>query len=183
MLICVVAAMLAVDFILFGCLPLWRTKRAIGQTKSALTVAITKGTIGSGQLSALKQRLDRLQNLLANYEANVPGERALGGFLQQIADLMSKNSLSDQVVAPGEEIRADELNCVPLDVQCKGTIPQIFEFYKRLQALDRLVRIQQVRLENDKDFAGQVDMSTRAVIYYRSQTQPEQRASGVRGKI
>lgn len=181
--ICVVAVMLAVDFILFGCRPLWRTKRAIRQTKAALTLAITKGTVGSGRLPTVKQRLDKLQNLLADYEANVPGQRGLGCFLQQIADLMSKNNLSDQVVAPGKEIQADELNCIPLDMQCKGNLAQIFEFHKGLQALDRLVRIEQVRLENDNDFGGEVSMSTKAAIYYRSEIQPEEQSLGARGKI
>ena len=51
---------------------------------------------------------------------------------------------------------------------CKGSLKQIFEFYKALQGLDRLVRIEQVKLVNDNDFSGRVSMHTEAVIYYRA---------------
>jgi hypothetical protein len=51
-------------------------------------------------------------------------------------------------------------------MQCKGRLTQIFEFYKQLQKLDRLVRIEQVKLVNDSSFEGEVSMETKLVIYY-----------------
>jgi Tfp pilus assembly protein PilO len=71
------------------------------------------------------------------------------------------------VVAPGEEIKADKLNCMPVNMQCKGKLGQIFEFYRQLQRLDRLVRIESVKLVNSDDLSGQVSMQTRTVVYYR----------------
>jgi Tfp pilus assembly protein PilO len=54
-------------------------------------------------------------------------------------------------------------------MQGKGRLKQIFEFFGRLQSLDRLVRIEQVKLVNDRDFSGEVSMQTKAVIYYRTE--------------
>jgi hypothetical protein len=48
-------------------------------------------------------------------------------------------------------------------------LAKIFEFYKQLQSLDRLVRVEQVKLENDGDFSGEVTMQTKTVIYYRAE--------------
>ena len=53
-------------------------------------------------------------------------------------------------------------------MQCKGRLTQIFNFYECLQALDRLVRIEQVKLSNDAGYNGQVSMETKAIIYYRT---------------
>jgi Tfp pilus assembly protein PilO len=50
-------------------------------------------------------------------------------------------------------------------------LADLFEFFKRLQALDRLIRIEQVKLTNDPDFSGQVTMETRVVIYYAAQAE------------
>jgi hypothetical protein len=36
-----------------------------------------------------------------------------------------------------------------------------------LQRLDRLVRIESVKLVNSDDLSGQVSMQTRTVVYYR----------------
>jgi hypothetical protein len=51
-------------------------------------------------------------------------------------------------------------------MKCKGKLAQIFEFYRRLQGMDRSVRIEQVKLFNDSDFSGEVSMDAKAVIYY-----------------
>jgi len=172
-LICVVAVILVADFILFGCLPLFKTMKAIKQTKSALVLAIDKGTEGGRQLPVLSDRLQKLQQATSNFEVNVPAQRDLGVFLQQLADLMTEHNLRGQVVAPQNEMKDDDLSCIPINIQCKGRLPQIFEFYKRLQAWERLVRVEQVKLINDSSFNGEISMETRVVIYYRPEVEME----------
>ena len=166
----IVAAAVVGGFVLFRYLPLQRKIKAIKSARATQTLAISKGLAEAKQLPALNEQLQNLQRIVGNYDTYIPTQRALGGFLQKIADLMNEHNLKEQVVAPGEEVRADKLSCIPLDVHCKGKLAQIFEFYKRLQGLDRLVRIEQVKLENDTDFSGVLTMQTKAVICYRDQT-------------
>jgi len=165
----VIAAAIVGGFVLFRYQPLQRRIKAVKDARVAQTLVITKSQAESNQLPSLKQQLLKLQQAVGNYDANVPLQRALGGFLQKIADLMNEHNLGEQVVTPGEEIKSGELNCIPLAIQGKGKLAKIFEFYKRLQSLDRLVRIEQVKLENDSDFNGEVKMQTRAVVYYRTE--------------
>jgi Tfp pilus assembly protein PilO len=166
----VIAAAIVGGFVLFRYQPLQRRIKAVKDARVAQTLVITKSQAESNQLPALKQQLLKLQQAVGNYNANVPLQRALGGFLQRIADLMNEHNLREQVVAPGQEIKIGELSCIPVDMQCKGKLTRIFEFYRRLQSLDRLVRIEQVKLENDSDFSGEASMQTKAVIYYRAET-------------
>ncbi len=166
--ICVVAGVIVGGFVLFRYLPLRRTMKALRQTKVAQTLTIAKGTADNKQLSLLEEQLRKLQRELENYEANIPGPRALGTFLHRIADLMNEHNLSEQVIESRKEVKSEELNCKPVNMQCKGKLARIFEFYRRLQGLDRLVRIEQVKLTNDSDYDGQVSMEARAVIYYRA---------------
>ena len=109
-----------------------------------------------------------LQRELENYEANIPRQRDLGAFLHRIADLMNEHNLSDQVIEPHKEVKSEKLHCIPVNMRCKGKLAQISEFYRRLQGLDRLVRIEQVKLTNDSDYNGQVSTEARTVIYYRA---------------
>jgi Tfp pilus assembly protein PilO len=166
-LICAVAVMLVVDFVWFGCLPLRKTMKSIKQTKTSLRLAIEKGIAGGRQLPMLKEQLQKLQQDASKFELNVPGQRDLGEFLQQLADLMTENNLREQSVAPQDETRAEGLGYIPIKIQCKGKLARIFEFYKRLQTLDRLVRVEQVNLANDSSFSGEVSMETKVVIFYR----------------
>lgn len=168
-MICVVVCVIATMVVLFRYLPLRQRMRAVEQTKTAQMLAISKASMERTQMPALKDQLMKLKQAAGNYRANIPVQTDLGVFLQQIADLMIENGLREQVIAPGKEIAVKALKCIPVDVQCKGRLAQVFEFFKRIQNLDRLVRIEQVNLANDSDFIGEVDMKTKVVIYYRPQ--------------
>ena len=82
---------------------------------------------------------------------------------------MTEHRLTDQVVVPGKEVESEGVGCVPVHVNCKGSLKDIFSFFHDLQAMDRLVRIEKVTLQNDRDFTGCVSMDTDAVIFYRPQ--------------
>ena len=166
--ICIVAVVIIGGFVFFRYLPIRRRIKAIRQTKSTQTLTVVKGSADSKQLQLLKEQLLELQKELENYESNIPEQRALGEFLQGIADVMNEHNLTEQVIEPGNEVRAEKLNCIPVNIQCKGKLAQIFDFFRRLQVLDRLVRIEQVKLSNDSDFSGEVSMEAKAVIYYRT---------------
>lgn len=167
-MICIIAVVIVGVFVLNRYLPLRRRTKAIKQTIAAQTLTIAKGAADSKRMPLLKDQLLELQSELGDYEANIPEQRALGAFLHKLADLMNEYNLTDQEIAPGEEVEADKFNCIPVNMQCKGKLTQIFEFYRRLQTLDRLIRIEQVKLSNDSDYNGQVSMETRAIIYYRA---------------
>ena len=166
--ICVVAGAVVCVFMLFWYLPLHKKMKAIRQTKAAQSLAIAKGADHSKQLCLMNEQLQELQDKLANYESNIPEQNTFGDFLGRIADLMNENNLREQEITPGEEIRADKFNCIPVTMRCKGKLVQIFELYRQMQTLDRVVRIEEVKLSNDKDFSGQVSMETKAFIYYRA---------------
>ena len=121
-------------------------------------------------MPVIKEQLLKLQRTVGNYKANIPAQNDFGVFLQQIADLMSKHNLKEQVIAPRKEIVVKGLSCIPVDMQCKGTLAQVFEFQKQMQRLDRLVRIEHIKLANDSDFTGEVSLQTKVVIYYRPQS-------------
>jgi len=165
--ICVLAGAVIGGFMLFRYIPLQKRVEAVEQAKAAQTLAMAKMSAESKQLPILEEQLSELRVRVANYQANVPAQRDIGIFLGKIADLMNEHSLKEQVLAPGKEMQVDDLKCIPIDMQCKGKLVQVFEFYKRLQGLDRLIRIERVELVNDNNFSGEVSMQTKAVIYYR----------------
>ena len=144
-----------------------KKRKAIEQARAAQVLAVAKASAESEQLPALKEQLRELQKAIANYEVNIPLRKDLGAFLQQIANLMNRHNLEEQLIRPGSEIKTGKLNCIPIDMKCKGKLTQIFEFYKSLQGLDRLVRIEQIKLSNDSDFSGEVSMQTKVGIYCR----------------
>ncbi|MHC4456486.1 MAG: type IV pilus inner membrane component PilO [Planctomycetota bacterium] len=166
-IIFVIAGSMIAGFVLFRYRPFRKRIKVLQHTKATQTLAVAKASEQVNQLPELKEQLLRLQKAVENYEENIPAERALGEFLHTIAELMNEHNLKEQVITPGEEMKAKLLIAIPVNMQCKGGLKQIFDFYKSLQELDRLVRIEQVTLKNDHNFSGEVNMQTKAVIYYR----------------
>jgi type IV pilus assembly protein PilO len=170
-MIFIVAAVSIASIVLFSFLPLRKEMKALKRDKM-LQQSITSGaSYQRQQLLQLKQRLLELQKTVENYDSRIPAQRDLGEFLQSIADLMSQQSLSHQLVEHGTEVKVGDLNCIPVSIRCKGSLKQLFEFYRQLRKIDRLVRLSQVELVNDADFRGQVSMQTKAIIYYHSSEQ------------
>jgi Tfp pilus assembly protein PilO len=156
-------------FVLFRYLPLQRKTKFLRQAYAVQMLTISKASAESQQIPTIREQLLQLQTAVGNYERQIPAQRELGEFLQRIANLMNEHNLQGQMVQPDKEIKAGELNCIPVNMQCKGRLSQIFEFYRRVQGLDRLVRIEHVKLANDGGFGGEVTMQTDAVIYYRAE--------------
>lgn len=154
---------------LFRYRPLRKKIEAVEQNIFAQKLTIAKGAADGEQLPLLKQQLLKVQSELEDYEANIPDQRALGVFLQRIAALMNEHNLREQVIEPREEVKGDKFCCIPLSMRCKGKLSQMFEFYKQLQGLDRLIRVERIKLKNDNSFSGEVGMETEAVIYYRAE--------------
>jgi Tfp pilus assembly protein PilO len=127
----------------------------------------------SKELPALKLRLKDAQQIVEHYESYVPKEASLGVFLQEIARIMTEHRLTEQVVVPGKEMQPGAVWCIPIHVNCKGNLKDVFGFFHDFQAMDRLVRIEKVVLQNGNDFQGRVSMEADAVIFYGSRTEPE----------
>jgi Tfp pilus assembly protein PilO len=171
MLIFCLAVGLVGCFVFLRYLPLRNKMETYRKAKEKQSVVIEKAAAATGQLPILREQLSGLQNTMKKYETSVPASMDLGVFLRKIAELMNEYNLKEQQIQPGEEIKVEGLNCIPLSMQCRGRLKQIFEFYRALQALDRAVRIERVELVNDKDFSGEVSMRTKADIYYRTAKQ------------
>jgi len=156
-------------FVIFWYLPLRKKMSLVKLAKAEQVVTIAKGMADAEQMPVLREQLEKLQIELEDYESKIPDKRDFGAFLSRITELMNEHHLKEQSIEPGEVLAADKFNCIPVSMQCKGRLTQLFNFYDRLQDLGRLVRIEQVKLMNDAGYGGQVSMETRAIIYYKAQ--------------
>ena len=157
------------SFVLLRYLPMQKKIKIVRQAIDTQKSVISRAENEKAQMPAIKEQLLSLQKTMQKYQINVPAGRDWGVFLQKIAELMNKCNLKEQQIQPGDEIRADGLNCIPVSIQCKGRLKQIFEFYRELQSLERVVRIEKVELVNNNEFTGEISMQTRADIYYRAE--------------
>jgi Tfp pilus assembly protein PilO len=163
-----VALAVVLGFVFFRFIPLKKELISIRQDIAAQKLVIEQARAQQIKLVAAKEKFATLQKASMIFDMKVPNDRNLGDFLHQMAKLMNKHRLVDQMIVPADEIQAGQFNCIPVNMQCKGKLAEVFGFFRSLQQSDRLVRIEQVDLNNDEDFTGDITMTTKAVIYYRS---------------
>ncbi|HSW00154.1 MAG TPA: type 4a pilus biogenesis protein PilO [Sedimentisphaerales bacterium] len=165
--VCVIAGLFVCDFIVCAYLPSQQRLASLKQAKIEQSRTIGLARQQGEELAGLKAKLRDTQRLVEQFEASVPSDNALGAFLQQVATLMSNQRLTDQVVLPGQETQAGDVGCIPIRMSCQGTLENLFGFFSGLQAMDRLVRIETVKIENDPGFSGQLTMQSDAYIFYQ----------------
>ena len=164
--ILIVAATMVAAFLLCRYLPLHTRKRAALRQINEQLAVIAKGEADRRILPGLTEQFAHETNDIANYDAKVPPQRQLGEFLKAANAIMNELKLEEPLIQPGRQTQAGELNVVPLDIRCKGTLDQLFRFYTACQRMPRMIRIEEVSLQNDRNYEGMVTMNTKAAIYY-----------------
>jgi Tfp pilus assembly protein PilO len=176
----VVAVLFCADFVFYGYMPSHGRLQSLREAGVQQERRIQAAAAQSKELPALKVRLENVERIVEHYDAYVPQEASLGVFLQEIARIMTKHRLTDQVVVPGMGVESDGIRCVRVHMDCTGSLKDVFNFFRDFQAMARLVRIEKVSLRNDSEFTGHVSMETDTIIFYRPQTKQDaaNRAAG-----
>ncbi|MEN6337704.1 MAG: type 4a pilus biogenesis protein PilO [Phycisphaerales bacterium] len=174
--VCVIAGLFLCDFILCAYLPAQQRLASLKNAKAEQRRTIDMAAGQGDELPGLKAKLRDTQRLIDQFEAAVPSDNALGAFLQRVTTLMTEKGLTEQVVLPGKEVVSGELGCIPIRMSCQGTLANLFGFFRELQTLDRLVRIETVKIENDAAYSGRLTLQTEAFIFYQSKSAQTQDA-------
>lgn len=166
--------------VVIGYVPIVWQKYVIDRAlqRQSLTVEQVRDSIE--QAAILEKQIADLKVRVGRFEQCVPADAQFSSLWRQIADLITDHDLQNQQVSPGAEIRYKDFNVVTLDIQCSGTLPKIFDFIRSLEQMDRLIRIGQMELKNDKNLSGQLTLSAKAEAYYRT---PETLTQANPGKI
>jgi Tfp pilus assembly protein PilO len=167
MIIFSIAAVLFLGFGIFRYYPLAKQKQRIEKRSNDQMLAVAKANTHGMQLPFLRKHIAAVRAKTKKYETKVPDNRQFAELWRQFASVMNKHNLKEQLVQPGEEIQGSIANCIPITIECSGTLSQIFELFKSLQDFERLIRIENIQLINDKNYSGPLKMKAQASVYYR----------------
>ncbi len=168
------SAVILCGFGIFQYIPVIRQRHALSDRMTQQDQLSEAICLQSVLLPELKQQEKQLQKELTPFFKKVPQGRHFAQLWQQIADVMNECKLTDQLVQPGEELKSDSLCSIPLTFECQGSLKQLFAFFQAMENMDRLIRFEEVKFENDSDFNAVVKLNAKANVYY----QPDSRDNG-----
>lgn len=125
----------------------------------------------SAELPLLARRVEQLKLSVGDFDSRVPLNRNFASLWQKITSIMDEYQLCDRLVRPSKEIVGEKICCIPIEIECRGGMEQVFSFFRALEKLERQVKIEKVSLENDSQMSGNIKVKAKANVYYRlSQT-------------
>ena len=174
LMILLLGVVLSVGFGVFRYIPIVRQKYAIQDQMEQQNQVIDEICSFSVLVPELKDQKKKLEKQLLPFEQKVPHGRNLATLWRQVAEVMNECGLTDQLVQPGVEVKSEELGIIPLTIECKGSMEQIFSFFQSLEEINRLIRIEQVTLDRGADLNSGVKLKAQASVYY----QPDESENG-----
>lgn len=143
-----------------------RLRSAIAEQKSAAAQVDQYIAL----LPALKEQVRSLRTETGMFDTTIPGDRAFADLWQRIAEVMNTCRLTEQIVQPGKEVRGENITCIPIKIECSGSLKQIHDMLTLLKGFERIVRIEGLQLTNDAELSGKLKMNASASVYYQNST-------------
>jgi Tfp pilus assembly protein PilO len=167
--ILIMAVLVTAGMTAYRYVPILRQKQAVTKMMDAQDAVIEEVCSQSALIPELKQQRAFLSGNLDAFDKRIPETRNFAELWQQIAVVMNECKLTDQLVQPGQELKSDQLCSIPLTIECKGSLEQIFTFFQSLENMNRLIRFEEVRFENDSDFNAFMKLYAKANVYYQKE--------------
>lgn len=168
-IICI-GSLLIGGFGAFKYVPILRQKNAVKKQMDQQVQVIEEVRARSVLVPELRQKKHETELKLQEFSQKIPPGRNFAQLWQQIADVMNEHKLKEQLVQPGPELKTSRICSIPLTIECKGSLNQLFSFFRDLESFDRLIRFEEIQFENDTDFTGFVKMNAKANIYYQPES-------------
>ena len=162
------AGAIIAGFALLRFYPVIRRSAEIGRIRHAQEADVARVRECAVQLPDLRRQVDRLKLQTADYGRRIPEARQFAELWRQIAEVMNRLNLTDQIVEPGKENIGRKVNSIPITIQCAGRLDQLFEFLESLRRFDRTLRIEKCQLLNDSDFSGRLKLNAQATVFYQN---------------
>ncbi len=94
----------------------------------------------------LVKQIKSMRARYKNFDRRLPGRQELGGFLKEISGYLGDEHFSDQLIEPGSPTRQDLFHTLPIIMRFKGSYLTSVKFFKRIEEMQRLTRIQKLKI-------------------------------------
>lgn len=163
------AVVIVFGFVFFRYIPLARRTQEINQSKLRHSQETLEVRDQSQRLPIIISKMEQLKGKIGDFDRKIPVVHEFGSLWDQIAAVMSKCGLKEQLIQPQKEVKGSEICLIPINMQCSGNFEEIFAFFQSLEDFERVIRIESLSMSGS-DFengGGDVKLTANANVYYR----------------
>ena len=143
-------------------------QRELKRLKTEITTQERKLSADSQQASVVPQLMQEVVTMRSRYQdfdRRLPQRKELGEFLRDISNNLAAENLSNQLIEPGSPTRSELFHTLPIVLRFQGSYLEMARFLKRLDEMERLTRVERLRLVRQPD-SGLLDAELQINIYF-----------------
>ena len=125
-------AMILIGFGVFLYAPIVRKKLALKSQMARQSLSMEQIQAYSRRLPELEMQKRTLQQQVQTHAGKIPEGKEFAHLWHRIAEAMNACNLQNQLVQPETEKSFEELNCVPMKIECTGSLEQVFSFFRSI---------------------------------------------------
>lgn len=112
----------------------------------------------------LAREVEQLRRQHSNFDRRLPQQKELGEFLREISTTIAAERLTNQVIEPGSPTTGPLYNNLPIIMEFDGSFRGLANFLTQIDQMERLTRIERIRIEPSDD--GQLQVEMQLNIYF-----------------
>jgi Tfp pilus assembly protein PilO len=148
-------------------LPLAGKTRAIKAARAQFQEGDLEVKNQARQIPVLNAKMEQIKSRIGDYDRKVPSGREFASLYDDIADIMKKHNLSDQLIQPGSEKVGKNISSIPISIECSGNLKDVFGFFRSIESFDRHIRIESLEMTSEIE-RDVIDVKAGAIVYYRN---------------
>lgn len=140
---------LGVAFLLLGYLPTRSKAAELDQRISQASQVLAAMSDDDETCRQLASDIEQLEQAVAGAQGFVPQDSELASVLRQITNELNAEQCSNPQIMAKESVEEAHYGRIPMTLDFAGSFETVFGFLKRLESMDRLVRIDKLEIRTD----------------------------------
>ncbi len=159
----VVAIVLAAVFLVYS--PQNRKLESIQSEIVAESASLEADGQKAAVVPEMLKQIETMRVRYKDFDRRLPKRKELGGFLKEISENLSSESLGNQLIEPGSPTQQELFYTLPIIVRFRGPYLSLAKFLEKIDRMERLTRVQKLTVVNDpKDQV--LDVTMQLNIYF-----------------
>ena len=114
-----------------------------------------------------REALRQVDRRLVALEEWIPASEQLGDFMQRLTTASEQSELRNCSVLPESAYRTSVVEVLPIKMSFSSSFPALYAFLERVESLDRLVRVGEVRTRRDEPSSTTVETELTLQVFFQ----------------
>jgi len=133
----------------------------IATQKETLKSDVQKASVLPDMIRQVREMKERYRDV----NRKVPARTELGGFLREISGNLAVESLTNQLIEPGNPAHEELFNTLPIIMKFRGSYLALASFLTRMDKMERLARVQKLGIDSDSK-SSDLNIEVQMNIYF-----------------